>query len=122
TSVPAGAWPPPDTTSPSTYRADVDPTVDKWAGALIGEPSKVVCQVTITKKDGTDVVRQVTLASLAYREARDGSNSPVTPRKLRPLDVVALARATALPNQGSLLDRWITTVATTGVDEVVKSI
>lgn len=120
--VPAGAWPAPDTSSPSTYRGDVDPTLDKWAGGLIGDPSKVVCQVTITKKDGTDVVRQVTLASLAYREARDGSNTPVTPRKLRPLDVVSLARATALPNQGSLLDRWITTVATTGVNEVVKSI
>jgi hypothetical protein len=122
--TPAGDWPAPGGTSPATpatYRAEADAALDKWAGSLIGDPSKVVCQVTIKKTDGTSEVRPVTLAALAYREARDATGTP-TARKLRPLDVVALGRATSQPNQGSLLDRWITTVATTGVGEQVTLI
>jgi hypothetical protein len=122
--VPAGDWPAPGTGSPATpatYRAETDAALDKWAGGLIGDPSKVVCQVTIQKTDGTSDIRPVTLAALAYREARDATGTP-TARKLRPLDVVALARATSQPNQGSLLDRWITSAATTGVDEEVTLI
>jgi hypothetical protein len=113
--TPQGDWP--DlTASPSTYRSEVDATLDRWVGGLIGDPSKVVCQVTVMKDKTPDVVRSVKLSDLTYRETRTAGGTPVS-RKLRPLDVVALARATALPNQGSLLDRWITSVAITAAGQ-----
>jgi hypothetical protein len=118
----ASNWP----STLATYRSEIDSILDLWIGALLDDPKNVVCQVTVLKTDPTTQVqtteiRQVSLADLSYREQRDGTSAPVS-KTLRPTDVVALARAVAQANQGSLLDRWITTAAIEAAGEQVTGI
>jgi hypothetical protein len=114
---PASNWP----STGATYRSEIDTTLDLWIGALLDDPTKVVCQATVLKPDNTTVVRPVSLANLSYREQRDTTSAPAS-KKLRPTDVIALARAVAQANQGSLLDRWITTAAIAAAGEQVTAI
>lgn len=73
-----------------TPRALAEPFLDAWAGQLLGEPERVRATVSSVALE-TEVVTE-TVVSLAELG-------------LRPLDVVALARATTRENQGSVLDR-----------------
>jgi hypothetical protein len=105
---PLGGWPQLGAAN-VTFRSQLDGALDRWAGQLIGAPNNVVCRVTVEKTDHTNDVRTVKLAQLTYRQIDNAGT--VATRALRPLDVVALARASAEANQGSLLDRWITSAA-----------
>lgn len=72
---------------PLTPRAQVEPYLDAWAGTLLGHPANVRCRVGFVDASNQAVEREVTLAELG----------------LRPLDVLALAGASA-----SVLDRQVT--------------
>jgi hypothetical protein len=96
----------PDWTTTLTPRATAEPLLDNWAGGLLGKPTQVSCAVRL--KDAAGVITTVTvkLSDLSF----DGAGAV----KLRPLDVLSLARAAASANQGSLLDRYIAAAAVRG--------
>ncbi len=89
---PAPGWPAPSATI--TPRALAEPLLDAWAGSLLGNPTTVSAKVTMNPitPPGTSTQVTVTLAALG----------------LRPLDLLAIARAPAAANSGSILDRRIT--------------
>jgi hypothetical protein len=100
----------------ATPRARVEPALDRWLTNVLGNPGDVACAVTLNGPGGATSTKTVTLAALAFD---DGSG----PKRLRPLDVIALAREVAVANQGSLLDRWIAAAALRGeTDRTVAAI
>ena len=70
------AWGPP------TPRAAIEPRLDAWLGQLFGDPASVSCTVRIDPAGAAGTITDVTLAEL----------------KVRPIDVLALARASAEPD------------------------
>ena len=88
-------WPAPSGTI--TPRAVAEPLLDAWAGSILGNPTTISAKVTMNPivQPGTSTQVTVTLAALG----------------LRPLDLVAIARAPAAANSGSILDRRITAQA-----------
>jgi hypothetical protein len=86
-----------------TPRASAEPTLNAWLGTILGDPARVTAKVNITRESGQSSA-SVTLQALA----------------IHPLDLLALASATAQPNQAGLLDALIT-VAAVGDDPTVTS-
>ena len=91
-----GATPPPlapGWPATPTPRAACEPRLDAWVGALLGDPRHVVCRVQYPDRSIPPVTRTVnmTLDQLA----------------LRPLDVLALAKAVAATSAASELDRRV---------------
>jgi hypothetical protein len=75
-----------------TPRANASLTLDNWAGRILGNPTLATAHITLDPVDpttGTATSVDISLADLG----------------LRPLDVVAIARASATANAGSILDR-----------------
>lgn len=85
TDLPSG-WPSP------TPRALAEPTLDAWLGRIIGDPSKVTCQITFTEAPGSVTVA---LSDLG----------------LRPLDVLVLASVVLEKGLGSTLDARVLAAA-----------
>jgi hypothetical protein len=81
------AWP------DATPRGTVDPCLNSWVGALLGDPAQVRCRASITqgKPSATTDLGEITLADL----------------KLQPLDVLQLARTADSTGGDSELDRRI---------------
>jgi hypothetical protein len=104
-------WP-----SELTPRAGVEETLDQWASRLLGDPMTVACAVTLLGPGTATSTKVVKLSDLGY----DGGDGL---KKLRPLDVLALAREATVANQGSTLDRWIAAAALRGeTDRTVSAI
>jgi hypothetical protein len=96
-----------------TPRAAAEPTLDGWLAGVLGDPTKVACTVHLVDGANTASTKQVTLASLGYVPSAGAQLQP-----LRPREVLSLGRALNAPNQGSVLDRWISVAAlrnTTGL-------
>ena len=88
---PAAGW------GGATPRATVEPLLDGWAGRILGDPTKAVAHVV------RDPVGTAQASSFDIALSDLGR---------RPLDLVAIARAPASPNAGSILDRRIAAEAT----------
>ena len=89
----------------STPRSDAEPTLDAWAGTILGDPSKVQAIVTldpVNPPKASPSSQTVTLDQLG----------------LRPLDLVAIARAPAIANAGSILDRRIAAFAAASLAQI----
>jgi hypothetical protein len=93
--VPAGTLP--------TPRAKAEPLLDAWAAGLLGDPAAVSCAVDLKDAAGTVTTKVVLLSELSFDAAGAA--------RLRPLDLLSLARAEATSNQGSLLERLISAAA-----------
>jgi hypothetical protein len=119
------AWP-----QDLTARAEAERFLDDWVGRMLGDPSLVRCRVTLTPRDPGDVAPPptmevtVSLADLSQARAVDtGGVVSFVRRILRPLDVVALARAVTVENQASSLDLRIGAFALAAHgDQVVQKI
>jgi hypothetical protein len=97
----APGWPAPPSVT-LTPRALAEPLLDAWAGSILGDPTTVSAKVIMNPipppgggSPGTSTQVTVKLSALG----------------LRPLDLVAIARAPAAANSGSILDRRITAQA-----------
>ena len=88
--VAAHAW----SQVPLTPRARVEPYLDRWVGRLFGDPTKIQC-VLRYNEGGTRIFQTITLSEL----------------KLRPLDLLALARNLDAFPMTSELDARIAAVA-----------
>jgi len=77
--LPAG-WP-----ALPTPRAELEPWIDAWVGSLFGDPTEVTCEVELGPVDGPTATTTVSLDLL----------------DLRPVDVLALARALGDAERGA---------------------
>ncbi|HEY7375375.1 MAG TPA: hypothetical protein VIF57_24670, partial [Polyangia bacterium] len=92
-----------------TPRATVERTLDRWVSRVLGDPKDVACAVTLADPSGATSTKVVKLFDLGFDASGSGDVE-----KLRPLDVVALAREATVANQGSTLDHWIAGAALRG--------
>jgi hypothetical protein len=86
-------------TPTQTPRAQAERALDNWVGRVLGEPDGPKARITLDPVDpqnGTPSSVDISLGELG----------------LRPLDVVAIARASATANAGSILDRRFASAAT----------
>jgi len=91
---------------PLTERARTEPRLDAWAGTMLGDPAAVKCRVSYLDPTGADPTHRtelvVTLADL----------------NIRPLDLLALARAVQTEQGLSELDQRVGDVALQVAPEV----
>lgn len=80
------SWP-----ATATDRAQAEPFVDGWAGALLGDPATIKCRARTVEPDGSATEHEVTLADL----------------ELRPIDVLALAPSAGTTPAAGELDRRV---------------
>src|SRR5262249_55838047 len=83
-----GPAPAPGWSAAATPRAAAEPLVDLWAGRVLGDPHAVRCRARVTHPGGSATRSGMSLADL----------------ELRPLDVLALARAAAAAQQPSEIE------------------
>jgi hypothetical protein len=93
------------------------PNLDRYVGRLIGDVSGVKATVTVQVVSGTPPVTTTVTKTVVLGPASGGAIS----LGLRPLDVVALARAATQPGQGSLLDRRVIDAALVGLTGVADA-
>jgi hypothetical protein len=79
----------------ATPRQAAEPYLDRWVGSLLGDLSRVTCQVSCTSPTGA-VTKTIAMSDLG----------------LAPLDVVALAKSVVESPRDSELDRRVTQAAT----------
>ena len=85
-----------------TPRAAAEPNLDGWVGTLLGDPRDVRCRVSYLDSTGAPGEHEVTLAQL----------------RVRPLDLLAMARHVGTAERTSELDRRVahlTLVGTSGI-------
>jgi hypothetical protein len=109
------AAPPAPPNTPARVAAALN--LDKFVGRLIGNPSGVTATVTAHVVSGSPPVTSTVTKTVVLGVGSGGSIS----LGLRPLDLVALARASTQPGQGSLLDRRIIDVAISGLAGVTDA-